>query len=110
MMSVMEVNLNYFEDHHRHHHHQSTRNVAVELVEETLRIREIPGSNLGFHTYYPEFRFDIFFLGPFLKIPGRRHYELRHEYLFPSASFPFVINLSTCHLTLQCLSSLLHYL
>jgi len=45
-----------------------------------------------------------------LKIPGRRHYELRHEYLFPSASFPFVINLSTCHLTLQCLSSLLHYL
>jgi hypothetical protein len=111
MTSVMEVNLIYFEEaHHHHDHHQSIRSIAVELVEETFRNRELLGSNLGFHTYYPEFRCDILFLSPFLKISGRRPYELGHEYLFPSASFPFVFSSSTCHFTLKCLSSLLHYL
>jgi hypothetical protein len=40
MTSVMEVTLIYFEEahYHHHHHHQSIRNVAAELVEETLRI------------------------------------------------------------------------
>jgi hypothetical protein len=53
----MEVNLIYFEEAH---HHKSIRNVAVELVEEMFRTVELPGSNLSFHTYYPEFRLIVF--------------------------------------------------
>jgi hypothetical protein len=62
----MEINLIYFEDAH---HHQSIRNVAIELVEETLGIGELLGSILSFHTYYPEFRF-IFFSVPSWKFQG----------------------------------------
>jgi hypothetical protein len=42
----MEVNLYYFEEdnnNNNNNHHQSVRNLAVELEEETLHIREIPG-------------------------------------------------------------------
>jgi hypothetical protein len=41
-------------------------NVAVFL----LRIREVPGSNLGPETGYPDWSFLVVFLSPSRKIPG----------------------------------------
>jgi hypothetical protein len=45
------------------------QNVVVEWLTHLLRIRDVPGSNLGTETSYPELNF-VVFLSPSRQIPG----------------------------------------
>jgi hypothetical protein len=59
-------------------------NIQSEWLAFLLRIREVPGSNLGPETGYPD-RLFVVFLGPFTQMPGYYH-KLVHDRFLP---YPF---------------------
>jgi hypothetical protein len=75
-----------------------TPNVVVEWFTRLLRIREVPGLNLGPETDYPVWSFSLFSSVP----PGEcRSSTLKsgHDRFLPYP-FQFIINLSTIYIVL----------
>jgi hypothetical protein len=77
-------------------------NIMVEWLTLLLHLQEVPGSNLGLETSYPDWGFSWISSVP----PGKCQdstLKLGHDHFFPNL-FRFIIHLSSFHLMLYSLS------